>query len=71
MRIRVYSDLHLYTSIEDIDRYDTTELLDLKNLLYTDPVDVLIFAGDLTHKVFSTDDKRFVHAMKFVAKIVI
>lgn len=70
MRIRVYSDLHLYTSIEDIDRYDTTELLDLKNLLYTDPVDVLIFAGDLTHKVFSTDDKRFVHAMKFVAKIV-
>lgn len=69
MKIRVYSDLHLYISNEDIERYDTTELLDLKNLLYTDPVDVLFFAGDLTHKVYTTDDKRFVHAMKFVASI--
>ena len=69
MRIRVYSDLHLYISNDDIDRYDSTELLDLKTNLYTDPVDVLIFAGDLTHKVYSTDDRRFVHAMKFVADI--
>lgn len=69
MRIRVYADLHLYVSNDDIDRYDTTELLDLKNLLYTDPVDVLIFAGDLTHKVYSTDDRRFVNTMRFIASV--
>ena len=44
MKIRVYSDLHLYISNDDIDRYDSTELLDLKTKLYTDPVDLLIFA---------------------------
>lgn len=69
MRIRVYADLHLYISNDDIDRYDTTELLDLKNLLYTDPVDMLIFAGDLTHKVYSTDDRRFVNTMRFISSV--
>ena len=69
MRIRVYADLHLYISNDDIDRYDTTELLDLKNLLYTDPVDMLIFAGDLTHKVYSTDDRRFVNTMRFLSSV--
>ena len=69
MRIRVYSDLHLYINNDDIDRYDLNELLELKNLLYTDPVDMLVFAGDLTHKVYSTDDRRFVNAMKFVADV--
>ncbi len=69
MRIRVYADLHLYISNDDIDRYDTTELLDLKNLLYTDPVDMLVFAGDLTHKVYSTDDRRFVNTMRFISSV--
>lgn len=69
MKIRVYSDLHLYISTEDIDRYDVNELLDIKNLLYTNPVDMLVFAGDLTHKVYSTDDRRFVNAMRFIAGI--
>lgn len=69
MRLRVYADLHLYISNDDIDRYDTTELLDLKNLLYTDPVDMLIFAGDLTHKVYSTDDRRFVNTMRFISSV--
>lgn len=69
MRIRVYADLHLYISNDDIDRYDTTELLDLKNLLYTDPVDMLIFAGDLTHKVYSTDDRCFVNTMRFISSV--
>ena len=70
MKIRCYSDLHLYHSIDDITRYDSTELLDLINLIYTDPVDLLVFCGDLTHKVYSTDDKRFVHTMNFVAKVL-
>ena len=69
MKLRVYADLHLYISNDDIDRYDTTELLDLKNLLYTDPVDMLIFAGDLTHKVYSTDDRRFVNTMRFISSV--
>lgn len=69
MKIRVYSDLHLYINVEDIDRYDSTELLDLKDKLITDPVDMLVFCGDLTHKVYSTDDIRFVNTMKFVASI--
>lgn len=69
MKIRVYADLHLYINNNDIDRYDTTELLDLKTRLYTDPVDVLIFAGDLTHKVYSTDDRRFVNTIRFIAGI--
>ncbi len=69
VKIRVYSDLHLYINNDDINRYDLGELLDLKNLLYTDPVDMLIFAGDLTHKVYNTNDRRFVNTMAFISDV--
>ena len=69
MKIRVYADLHLYYRLDEMNRYDINELLDLQNELILHPVDMLIFAGDLTHKVYSTDDLRFVNCMRFVARV--
>lgn len=70
MRIRTYADLHLFYSKDDMNRYITEELNELKQNLMDDKPDLLVFCGDLTHTSYNSDDVRFIEIMKFINSIV-
>lgn len=70
MRIRTYADLHLFVNKDDMDRYIREELQDIKDNLISDPVDMLVFCGDLTHVPYRSDDIRFINTIKFITDIV-
>ena len=70
MRIRAYADLHLFKDKETMNRYISEELNDLVMKLMDDPPDMLIFAGDLTHTSYQSDDIRFLETIKFITKVV-
>lgn len=70
MRIRAYADLHLFVNKFDMDRYIQEELEDIKTNLINDPIDLLVFCGDLTHIPYRSDDIRFINTIKFITDIV-
>lgn len=70
MKIRAYADLHLYYNKDDMDRYNNEELLELKKELINNPPDLLVFAGDLCHTTYKSDDIRFINIIKFITDIV-
>lgn len=70
MRIRTYADLHLYYDKDEMDRYNSEELHDLKENLLNDPPDLLVFCGDLCHRSYKADDIRFTNIIKFITDVI-
>lgn len=70
IRIRAYADLHMYYNKDEMDRYNNTELLDLKNNLLKDPPDLLVLCGDLCHTTYKSDDIRFINIIKYATELV-
>lgn len=69
MRIRAYADLHMFFNRDERPRY-LKELEVIKQELRQNPVDLLVFAGDLMDKAFSMDDIVMPDIFRFVKDIL-
>lgn len=71
MKIVAYADLHLFKVKDEMNRYISEELQDIKNkLINENDIDILVFCGDLTDTTYSSDDIRFIETINFISDIV-
>lgn len=69
IKIRAYADLHLFFKREYMSEY-ITQLTDIITELQTNPVDLLVFAGDTMHKAYNMNEEEMKYIFSFIKSVV-